>query len=94
MNKGFIFLCCACAILLFTIINLSIGPIVTGTVKRYFGYDWGLLNTAKAKDDYDDAKDNPNCNDDCLKYRAKWKLNEYTRKKECMIWNIHPLFLI
>ena len=80
MNKGFIFFCCACAILLFTLINLSIGPIVTGTVNRY-DKDWGLLNTVKAKDDYDDAKDNPLCNDDCLKYGTKWILNELTRKK-------------
>ena len=28
MKKGLIFFCCACTILLFTIINLSIGPIV------------------------------------------------------------------
>ena len=56
MNKGFIFFCCACAILLFTIINISIGPIVTEAAERLFQEDWGLLNTAKAKDDYNDAK--------------------------------------
>ena len=37
MSKGFLFFCCACVILLFSIINLSIGPIVSRTV----GTNWG-----------------------------------------------------
>ena len=32
MRKGLIFLCCACCILLFTIINLSIAPLVNKKV--------------------------------------------------------------
>ena len=32
MSKGLIFFCCACAILLFTIINISVGPIISGKV--------------------------------------------------------------
>ena len=35
MNKILIFFCCASAILLFTIINLNIGPIISKKV----GYD-------------------------------------------------------
>ena len=77
MSKGLIFFCCACCILLLTIINLSIGPIISGKV----GYDWGNENCALAKDNYDDAKKNNNCDDDCLKYGTKWELNECQRKK-------------
>ena len=77
MSKGLIFFCCACCILLLTIINLSIGPIISGKV----GYDWGNENCALAKDNYDDAKKNNNCDDDCLKYYTKWELNECQRKK-------------
>jgi len=51
MNKGLIFFCCACVILLFTIINISVGPIVS---RRN---DWGTLNCAKMSDDYDDIKE-------------------------------------
>ena len=53
MSKGLIFFCCSCCILLLTIVNLSIGPIISGRV----GY-WGTLNCKKEKDDYDIAKDN------------------------------------
>ena len=52
MSKGFLFFCCACVILLFSIINLSIGPIVSRTV----GTDWGTLNCKYYVDEYDDAK--------------------------------------
>ena len=48
MSKGLIFFCCSCAILLFSIINLSVGPIIS---KRVRG-DWGTVNCEKAKDDY------------------------------------------
>ena len=34
MNKGLIFFCCSCVILLFTIINLSVGPVISGAVGR------------------------------------------------------------
>ena len=68
--------CCACCILVFTSINLSIGLITSGKITS-----WGTLNCAKAKDDYDDAKDDSSCDDDCLKYRTEWLLNECQRKK-------------
>ena len=77
MSKGLIFFCCACCILLLTIINLSIGPIISGK----YGRDWGNENCALAKDNYDDAKKNDLCDDDCLKYNTKWELDECQRKK-------------
>ena len=77
MSKGLIFFCCACCILLLTIINLSIGPIISGK----YGRDWGNENCALAKDNYDDAKKNDLCDDDCLKYGTKWELDECQRKK-------------
>ena len=77
MSKGLIFFCCACCILLLTIINLSIGPIISGK----YGGDWGNENCALAKDNYDDAKKNNLCDDDCLKYGTKWELDECQRKK-------------
>ena len=78
MSKGLIFFCCSCCILLLTIINLSIGPIIS----RKVGRDWGNENCALAKDNYDeDKKDKDNCDDDCLKYGTKWELDECQRKK-------------
>lgn len=51
MNKGLIFFCCSCIILVFTIINLSVGPISSGRIR---GLD--TLNCKKIKDDIDRAK--------------------------------------
>lgn len=76
MAKGLIFFCCACCILLLTIINLSIGPIISGKLPG-----WGTPNCAQKKDQYDIDKDDPTCDDDCLKYGAKWELNECKRQK-------------
>ena len=67
MSKGLIFFCCACAILLFTIINLSVGPIISGKVGGY----WGLLNCASISDDIDTLKEG-GASDDDLKYAEKW----------------------
>ena len=77
MSKGLIFFCCACAILLFTIINISVGPISSGTVKRIDPQDWGTLNCKKARDDYD----NDQSSGDEKKYGTEWILNECDRKK-------------
>ena len=77
MSKGLIYFCCACCILVLTIINLSIGPIIS----KKIGRDWGTLNCAENKDEYDEQKDNPLCDDDCLKYDYKWYVNECQRKK-------------
>ncbi len=76
MSKGLIFFFCASAILLFTIINLSVGPIVTNT----FGGDWGTENCELDKDNYDIAKKGGDSGDH-LKYNAEWDLNECQRKK-------------
>ena len=76
MNKGLIFFCCACAILLFTIINLSVGPIVSGEG------GWGTLNCAKMSHDYDDRKDtSPELTDDQKKYYWQRPIDECNNKK-------------
>ena len=78
MGKGLLFFCCACCILVLTIINLSIGPIVSYTV----GYSWGTLNCAKEKDDYDRAKEiNSQIPDDYKKYYYKWNINSCESRK-------------
>ena len=69
MSKGIIFFCCACTILLFTIINLSVGPVISGRLEN-----WGSANCAIYKDNYDDAKEN-DISGDALKYGAEWILN-------------------
>lgn len=69
MGKGLIFFCCACAILVFTIINLSVGPAISGKMGN-----WGTANCASFKDLYDFAKDNGVKGDD-LKYGAEFWLN-------------------
>ena len=53
MGKGLLFFCCSFCILVLTIINLSVGPIVSGKV----GENWGLLNCKQFKDEKDNAKD-------------------------------------
>ena len=75
MSKGLIFFCCACCILLLTIVNLSIGPFISG----YFN-DWGTLNCALDKDNYDKAKDDGKEGDE-LKYGAKWEFENCRRCK-------------
>lgn len=76
MNKGLIFFCCACIILVFTIINLSVGPISSGRIGSF-----GTLNCKKIKDDIDSAKKNDGKTDDDLKYDLKWDLDECQREK-------------
>ena len=58
MGKGFLFFCCSCVILALTIVNLSIGPAISGrAVDNVDDVAWGNLNCAKKKDDYDKADD-------------------------------------
>ena len=73
MSKGLIFFCCSCAILLFTIINLSVGPIISGTV----GNNWGTANCEYLKDKYDESPQK----DDVLKYGDEWNKDECIREK-------------
>lgn len=75
MGKGLLFFCCSCCILVLTIINLSIGPIITGRTDIE-----GTMNCAAINDAYDLAKDAGASNDD-LKYTAKWSKDECLRKK-------------
>ena len=77
MSKGLIFFCCSCAILLFTIINLSVGPIISGAVGVDSIGKWGTLNCAKYSDDYDKSSHTG----DQLKYDEGWKKDECIRKK-------------
>ena len=68
MSKGLIFFCCACAILLFTIINLSIGPIISKTI----GKSWGIRNCKQLSDECDKSTDSG----DKLKYGDEWDRDE------------------
>lgn len=83
MSKGLIFFCCACAILLFTIINLSVGPIISGKVgddkdQYQHEYYWGTANCQAYKDSYDDLGSTDN---DIVKYGIEWQKDECIRKK-------------
>ena len=76
MSKGLIFFCCSCAILLFSIINLSVGPIISKRVGDY----WGTLNCEKAKDDYDKVKDQDDPDND-IKYNQEYYMHACQRSK-------------
>ena len=69
MSKGLIFFCCAACILVLTVINLSIAPIINRKVAN-----WGTENCARYKDEYDKEKDGGKSDDD-LKYAEKWNLD-------------------
>ena len=91
MSKGLIFFCCACAILLFTIINISVGPIISGKVgndyymsdpddsSSYINLAWGTANCEYFSDLYDEVK--KTLEGDALKYGPEWGKNECYRKK-------------
>ena len=82
MGKGLLFFCCACCILVLTIVNLSIGPIISGTLNTYtFIPNIGTLNCAKEKDEWDDAKDRPNADEDAIKYGEEYEYNKCQRAK-------------
>lgn len=75
MPKILIFICCSCAILVLTIINLSIGPIISGKAGS-----WGILNCQYYKDRYNDDKDS-GISGDRLKYGNEWEYNNCLRQK-------------
>ena len=92
MLKGLIFFCCSCCILIFTIINLSVGPIVSGTISNNevdmrtpglglisLGSNGGTLNCAYLSDQYDKVKSGLTDKED--KYIYKWAINECSRRK-------------
>jgi len=76
MSKGLIFFCCACAILLFTIINLSVAPIINGRVYTITG----TQNCKKLSDEYDEDKKGV-LTEPLKKYYHEWGINECNRKK-------------
>ena len=53
MGKGLLFFCCSCCILILTIINLSVGPIISGKI----GAGWGTSNVERLKDQKDDREE-------------------------------------
>ena len=84
--KGSIFFFCSCAVLLFSIINLSIGPIVNKKIKNYSvssttGNSWGTLNCKMLSDNYKDIKKSYALSDNQKKYGCEWPINECNRKK-------------
>ena len=79
MSKGLIFSCCAYAILLFTIVNLSVGPIISGKVGSDDDIYWGTWNCKYLNDIYDNAK--KQTSGDLLKYGAEWDKKECQAKK-------------
>lgn len=87
MLKGLIFFCCAGCILILTIINLSVGPIISGVIDNdkvimgsipATGNNGGTLNCAYLSDEYDKLN---NINDKADKYIYKWAINECSRRK-------------
>ena len=71
MGKGLLFFCCACCILVLTIINLSIGPVISKAVgvgennpNDVLEYPWATANCEYLKDQKDGAT---NCDDACEK---------------------------
>ena len=77
MSKGLLFFCCACCILVLTIINLSIGPVISGRIRR----SWGYENCPGLKDTWDLAKDDQSKTDDYVKFNEKWDYDECQRMK-------------
>ena len=78
MNKGLIFFICALCITVLSIINLSVGPIISGKV----GTKWGYQNCANLVDKYDILLENtPNLDYKTREYEHEWKINECKRKK-------------
>ena len=71
MGKGLLFFCCACCILVLTIINLSIGPVISKAVgvgdsssNSIFAIPWATANCEEIKDAKDD---DTSCDDACKK---------------------------
>ena len=95
MSKGLIFFCCACCILLLTIVNLSIGPIINKKVglNGKFG-NWGTANCEYYSDKYEDAKKGLGTtgtgatpgstyfnSGKHVKFKEEWEKDECRRKK-------------
>ena len=82
MPKGLLFLCCACCILILTIINLSIGPIISGKADSDGNIQWGTLNCGYYQDLYDENKKaHPEMTKEEKKYGYEWMIDCCKRKK-------------
>ena len=78
MNYGYIILIISGGILILSIININIGPIVSLTI----GFDWGNLNCEILSDEYDFYKnDIPNMDDDIKKYYYEIPIEKCRRRK-------------
>jgi len=80
MGKGLIFFCCSCCILVLTIVNLSIGPIINGSLGQITQENIGTLNCELCKDNWDTA-DEQGDDDDKIKYGVKYLYDACIRKK-------------
>ena len=80
MGKGLIFFCCSCCILVLTIVNLSIGPIINGSLVKLTQENIGTLNCELRKDIWDTA-DKQGVDDDTIKYGVKYLYDACIRKK-------------
>ena len=80
MGKGLIFFCCSCCILVLTIVNLSIGPIINGSLGQITQENIGTLNCELRKDNWDTA-DKQGADDDTIKYGVKYLYDACIRKK-------------
>ena len=84
MGKGLLFFCFACCILVLTIINLSIGPVISKAVgvgnnnpTDVLEYPWATANCEALKDD----KDNDNCQNDVCEKKWDSQIDYCTRAK-------------
>ena len=79
MPKELLFFCCACCILFLTVINLSVGPIVSISEAS----EWGDLKCAYYEDKYEIDKKSTakDYSDKRKKYEYEWEINECKNKK-------------
>jgi len=84
MGKGLLFFCCACCILVLTIINLSIGPVISKAVgvgdsssNSFLDIPWATANCERFKD----KKDNANCQNDVCEKNWDSLIDYCTRAK-------------
>ena len=83
MGKGLLFFCCSCFILVLTIVNLSIGPIISGKASSLLDNqgNWGTLNCKGEKDSWDALDKSGQYSSDALKYGPEYQYNTCQRAK-------------
>ena len=78
MNYGYIYFIISCSILLLSIININIGPIVSLAI----GSDWKNLNCDLLSDEFDEVKkEETDMDDDTENYNYKYPINLCKRRK-------------